>query len=319
MSALENLSRSQLHPVLTERWQSVQRDLRQGQALSAGLAEHFPDMPRFVSNLAELGEATGQLDKALRDAVTRMESEQKVRRDIRSALTYPAVLATVGGAVVLLMFLFVVPRFGAMISRTNADIPYMSRIVIEAGLWASENRVLLLLLIFGGGAAIIFAMRRYREQLLAVLRKAPGFGSLLRKSDLSNFTRTMGVALANGAHLNDALKLSERSATTPLFARQVARMRTAVRAGEPLEVAIEKNLDHPDPLLIDLIRTGRQSGALDDMLLTAAELFQDDIDVATKRLTALAEPIAIVLLSVIVGGLVLSIVMAMTSLYEFGV
>jgi type II secretory pathway component PulF len=319
LETLATLEQSAAHPLLAERTAAVKRDLRSGRRFSAAIETHLPELPPYVARLAELGEATGALSKALTDAAERMEQEETMRSEVRSALTYPTFLATVGGAIVLLMFLFVVPRFADLLGENISRAPWYSRVVIEAGAWFRANAASALLA--GGFAAVLAGMAMRSDAVRAAVRarfeRLPLIGRFLQQAEVGSWARTVGVALSNKAPIIDALRLGEAGARSPSFRRSLELVRRDVRAGRPLDEALLEACDSIDPVVIDLIRTGRSAGALGPMLMFAANLFEKDAKERAKRLTALTEPMAILSISLIVGGIVVAIVTAMTSLYQF--
>ena len=321
LDALTTLSQSGAHDVLARRAQLVKRDLRAGQNLSDAMEKHIPELPEYVFRLAELGEATGALSKALTDAADRMEYEVEMQSEIRSALTYPTFLACVGGGIVILMFVFVVPRFAALLGDNIAQAPWLSRQVIGLGVWMQTNWPLALLGLVLVIAGIVAGLRnpKFRDAAQAQLARMPLVGPFLRQAEVGSWARTVGIAINNKARLVDALRLGEAGARLAFFRRNLEAMRRDVRAGRPIEDALQEAQRDIDPMIIDLIRTGRSSGTLGEMLTFAADIFEKDARERAKRLTALTEPIAILIIAAIVGLIVISIVMAMTSLYQFDV
>ena len=319
LETVENLRRSDVDGELGARFTRLSQHLRQGERLSAGMQAHFPELPDYVVSLAALGEATGQLPRTLSDAADRMDADAALASELRSALSYPVVLASVGTLIILGMFIFVIPRFGSLVERSGADIPAMSRWVIDSGVWLSSNW--LVFLICAGGLFLLLrgvvAGNSARVRMLAA--RLPGFGAVLRRVDLENWSRTLGVALANGAQLMPALDLAARTVKSQAFSAQLEGVRRDVRGGAHLDEAFETNVLMADAMLLDLMATGRKSGTLDRMLVLAADSYRDEIGVMTKRLTSIAEPVAILIVSLIVGSLVVSIVLAMTSLYDFNI
>lgn len=319
LDAMDSLRRSGRNVLLAERAEAMAQQLRQGERLSVSLKKSFPDLPEYVFSLADLGESTGQLGQTLSDAADRMSADQKLASDIRSALTYPAILAAVGGLIIVGMFIFVIPRFGDLVERADADIPLVSRWVIDSGLWMRSYWYIFL----GGLVATVFlvrlAIRASRETFSRFLYKVPAVGPILLKADFERWSRTLGVALSNGAELLQALDLAARSVLSPSLRAQLESLRRDVRQGASVDEAFETNVLTADPLLIDLMSTGGKSGALPAMLTLAADNFKQDIETLTKRVTAIAEPAAILLLSLIVGGLVVAVVLAMTSIYQVDV
>lgn len=317
IEALSTLARSKAHPALAERTKKIITELRAGKKLSDTMEKNLPEFPSYVVRLADLGEATGSLSKALSDAADRMEYDLGVQSDIRAALTYPSFLFFFGGLIVLAMFTFVVPRFATLLGDQLSEAPAISRATINFGLWMQQNAAVAVIGALAIIAAIIMALRNnsVQEALRDFLEKTPMVGTLLRKTEMGGWCRTVGVALLNKAQLVDALALGESGTRSPSIKRGLSQVRKQVRAGRPLEEALADAVPDFDEIVFDLIRTGRNAGALGDMLVFAAKLFEQEQKERTKRLTALAEPVAIAGIAVIVGAIVVSIVLAMTSLY----
>lgn len=317
LEAIDSIRRNDAHPKIAESADLLKRHLRSGQPLAAGFREHFPSLPGYVPSLVELGVETGRLAEAMQDAADRMAADDKLNSDLRSALAYPVILGVIGTVIVLGMFLFVIPRFGALIDRSSANVPWISRTVIEIALIMRENWILVVLGVGSLVTILPWIARRYRAMFRQLALSIPGIGKVLRNVDLAVWSRTVGLALSNGASLMTALDLAQRASADTVFASELPGVRRSVRSGSDLATAVETNFANADPMLIDLIQTGTRSGKMDKMLLLASELYEEDVRTATKRLTSIAEPLAILLLSIVVGGLVISIVLAMTSLYQF--
>lgn len=319
LESLDNLRRGDSDGQLSQRFKALSQHLRQGGRFSQGFKEHFPELPDYVFSLAALGESTGQLPKTLSDAADRMASDDALASELRAALTYPIILASVGGAIVLGMFIFVIPRFGALVDRSGAELPAMSAIVIGGGMWMQKNWPIAI----GVSAALVALLRMlaasHGRALRRLAEQLPISGALFRRVDLESWTRTLGIALANGSQLLAALDLASGAVQSRAFAGQLQGVRRDVRAGSQLDEAFEANVSGADPMLLDLMMTGRKSGTLDKMLIFAADTYRSDISSLSKRLTAIAEPAAILLISGVVGTLVVAIVLAMTSLYNFDI
>ncbi len=321
LEALGSLARSGAHPTLAQASSKIRKDLRAGTRLSVAMATHLPQLPRYVPRLAELGEATGQSAKALTDAAERMEYEDEMRSEIRTAMSYPMFLAVVGGLITFLLFLFVVPKFDQMLSGNRDSLPMMSKIVIGTGV-GLKNNLFTVLLGFGAlVAGIIFILRSddLRANLRSSAERFPVVGPVLVQADLGGWARTMGIALDNGADLLSALQLGEYGLRSSRLQAGMRVVRSEIRAGRNIDEVLEENIPDFDPLTIDLIRTGRTSGGLADMLLFVGKTQEAETKELTKRLSSLAEPIAILLIAGIVGTIVISIVLAMTSLYDFAI
>ncbi|MEO1706682.1 MAG: type II secretion system F family protein [Pseudomonadota bacterium] len=321
LETIETLSQSSAHPVLADRTREIKGDLRAGRKLSDALESHIPELPDYVVKLAELGELTGSLPKALTDAADRLDYEETLQSEMRSALSYPAFLASVGGLIVLLMFLFVVPRFATLLGDRIENAPWLSQVVISSGVWLRENWILAAMGVAAivGLSLVIWRNENLRSGFRTQLEKMPVVGGFLTQAEIGSWSRTVGVALENKAPLIDALRLGEDGTRSPRFARNLSLVRRAVRAGRPLDEALYEAQQDIEPVLIDLIRTGRNAGALGEMMTFAADIFEKEARERAKKLTALTEPFAILMISLVVGTIVISIVMAMTSLYDINV
>jgi len=321
LEGLTSLAKSTVHPELAKASDAIRRDLRAGQRLSAAMGTHLPQLPRYVPRLAELGEATGQSAKALTDAADRMEFEDDMREEIRTALSYPMFLVTFGTILVFLLFLFIVPKFAALIGDNTDNLPAISKLVIGAGITLKENLVLVL----GGlgglivGLIVLSRQTAVRGFFSSISEKLPLIGPLVTQADLGGWSRTVGMALDNGADLLAALRLGETSLRSPRLQRQFESVRSEIRAGKPIDTVLDEMVPDFDPLTIDLVRTGRSSGRLAQMLLFIGEGQEKDRREMTKRVSALTGPIAILAVSAIIGTIVISIVLAMTSLYDIAI
>lgn len=318
LDTIGGLAKSAANPILAERSQAIERVLRSGGRLSEALAENMPELPAYVPRLAELGEQTGRLGKALSDAADRLEYEEAMRREVNTALSYPIFLASVGTIIILGMFLFVVPRFDALLGEDRTNVPAFSAFIINVGVWLRANMVLFVAAVAAIVVTFFYVLRRHGAALARAVDSLPLVGALRRQSDIGGWARTVGTALANGASLLSALDLGERAVKSQDFATGLKEVRREMRAGKRLDEAMRMAV-RIDPLVLDLIRTGANAGSLDEMLLFIAEMTEQDAKDRAQRLSALAEPAAILVIATVVGSIVLGIVLAMTSVYEFGV
>ena len=319
LEALKSLSRAGSHPALAKASNDIRSDLRAGERFSVALQKHLPMLPPYVPRLAELGEATGQAAKALTDAADRMEFEQTMRSEIKTALSYPIFLSVVGSLITLLLFLFVVPRFGALIGDNRDNLPLVSQWVIGTGAFMRERLYTTLLIIASLVIAVFWAVKnqKLRMGVRTMAEKMPIIGSVLIQAELGNWARTVGSAIDNGSDLISALRLGVDGLRSPRLKRNFDAATTDIRAGRHIDSVFEDYVPDFDPLTIDLIRTGRTSGQFAKMLLFIGSSREQETRESAKRLAAITEPIAILIIAAIVGTVVISIVLAMTSLYDF--
>ena len=318
IDAFSSLSKTGSNKGLANASQLIATDLRAGVKLSNALQSRLPKLPSYVTRLAELGEATGQSAKALEDASERMEFETSLRNEIRTALSYPIFLSIVGSLLILLMFIFVVPRFETLLGDDKSQIPAISRYVIDTGSWVSKNYIPFFISIL---CIIALAMACFRSEFLRfkfreLIERMPTIGPLLIQADLGGWARTVGIALDNGADLMTALNLGQESLKSQELKRRFSVVHSQIRSGTDIEIALSDNLPDFDRLSIDLIKTGRVSGQLPKMLLFIGSIEEEATRTRSKRFASIAEPLAILSISAIIGLIVISIVLAMTSVYD---
>lgn len=318
LSCFDSLIEDEPCREIAEQTRLVRADLRGGSRLSAALTRRMPDLPDYAPRLVELGEATGSLPERLTEISTQMEADLAAGAEIRNALAYPAFLAIAGTAAVFFIFIVVVPRFSALLAESRGEIPAISRIVLTVGEFAGANVISL----FAGLVVLLLIANRLlaapgtRRQLTAFAFQMPVLGGFLSAADTARWARVTGTALTAGAGLIDALALAERGVRSPRRKAGLAEVRRAVRAGAMLEQALRAHTDI-DTMTVNLVRTGRISGDLPGMLLFVAETGDAKARNMSKRLTALAEPLAVAFLAGIIGLVVVSLVLAMSSLYDF--
>jgi len=321
LEALDSLSKSKVHVALAKASSNIRTDLRAGGKLSETITQHLPNIPDYVPQLVELGEVTGQSAKVLMDAAERMEYEYNNRNEIKTALSYPIFLAVSGIAIVLLLFVFVVPRFESILGANRDSLPLISKIVMNTSSVVTKQFpiFLLLLAIIVGGSVLLIKNKNIRQHMATSLERFWIVGHALVQSDLGGWARTVGIALDNKADLLSALRLGMAGVRSNRIRSGMLTTYNDIRAGRDIDEVLSENIPDFDPLTIDLIRTGRTSGKLAEMLLFVGQMQEKETREQLKRITALIEPMAILLISFIIGTIVIGIVLAMTSLYDFEV
>lgn len=317
LSAFETIGGDEPCRELAETADEIRRALRSGTRLSVAMKQSLRGFPDYVPRLVELGEATGDLPRALNDIAGQMEQDLRAAAEVRNALAYPSFLAVMGVVAVLFIFLFVVPRFATLLGDDRSQLPGFSRVVIETGVWLRAHMVEAGIGLAGliGGGYMLSQNAGFRTGLREFLFRMPVIGSFLKASEIARWARISGTALSGGAPLLEALALAEASLTSVRWQQALAEVRRAIRSGEPIEDALRAYTDF-DSMTINLVKTGRAAASLDEMLLFVAEMYETETKDRAKRLTSLAEPLAVLFIASVVGAIVVSLVMAMTSLYD---
>ncbi len=317
LSAVDSIVSEEPCRELAMEGENIRRDLRSGTRLSEAMRRHMPRLPAYAPRLIELGETTGQQARALNDIAAQMEQDLKAAAEIRNALAYPAFLAVAGVCAITFIFMFVVPRFAALIGDDRSAMPAFSRWLIETSLLLRDNvpmvlAVIAALVVLG---VMISRNAQARAAIAAGLEALPVVGDFLRASDTARWARISGTALSGGAHLIDALVLAEASVSSRKRRLALTEARRAIRAGEAIDTALRTHTDF-DAMSLNLIKTGRTAASLDEMLLFLASIHEEDARNRARRVTSLAEPLAILFIAGVIGAIVVGLVLAMTSIYD---
>ncbi len=285
----------------------VARDVESGSTLADGFAKHPKTFDDLFVNMIEVGESGGILDTVLQRLSQYLEKAAALKRKIKAAMIYPLTIVGVAAVVVVFMLTFVIPTFATMFTSLGAELPLPTKIV----LWLSNFVQTWILLIAAAIAAGIYSLRRYykteagQSVIDTLLLKLPVFGSLIRKVAVARFTRTLGTLISSGVPILEGLRITARTAGNKVVERAVLATRAAVTAGGTITEPLKTSTVFP-PMVIQMISVGEQTGALDAMLGKIADFYDDEVDTAVSALTALLEPLMIVFLGVVIGGLVVA-------------
>ncbi|MBL8643129.1 MAG: type II secretion system F family protein [Rhodospirillaceae bacterium] len=309
--------RGQSAPAYAERLGSVERRLRAGEAFAPTLTAAFPQLPSYMGQLAAAGEATGRLGPALRDGVVQMNYDLAVRQDMNNALTYPAILVVTGLGAVMFIFTVVVPRFSTMLAGKMDQLPMISKIVINLGLALNEAKGVILLL----AAAAAYGLWRasklpaVRQKVRDLLDRAPLVGVWLLESELARWGSMLSTLLANGVDLIRGLQFAREAVTLERLSQKLLQVSKLVRGGQSLSTAIASQ-DIFTPTAVSLIQVGEASGELATILKSMADLYANSGRQRMKRFLIMLEPIAILLIGGVIGGIVAAIMLAITSVNQ---
>lgn len=291
--------------------------LARGEPLAQSLEAHARGFPLYVYAMTRVGERTGRVGEVLGRAADQMAYEDRLRRDVLNALTYPTFLLGAGFVAVMFIFTQVVPRFAAMIGERSAAMPEASRVVLSVGLWADAHAPWVLAAAAGVTAGLLVALRNasLRLALYVAARRAPLVGPVLRAREIVGWARLMAFALSNGLPLLDAAALARGTLPPGPLRDGLGQVEGELRAGLSLDAALQRHTPLR-PMDLSLLNAGQRAGALPKMLGVLAEGYDDRLRDRLKRLTALVEPIAIGGIALIVGAIALSLVLALSSVYE---
>lgn len=299
------------------QFQAAIAALRRGESLGDALEEHAPGFPDYVYAMARVGEASGRIAEVLKEAAEQMAYEDRLQRDFANAMTYPAFLCFAGVAAVGFIFTQVVPRFGAMIGDDRENIPAMSRWVLQAGEFANANLGVVAVTAALVIAAIVLIVKNaaFRERAYTVAHGLPVVGPVIQSREIASWARLTAFALNNGVPLLSAAALSRAAVPIGPFRQGLDLLESDLKAGMTLDASLGAHT-RLEAMDLSLLRAGQKSGAVGAMFGFMADNYEARLRDRMKRMTSLLEPMAIAAISIVVGFVALSLVLALSSVYE---
>jgi type IV pilus assembly protein PilC len=307
VQSLSILAQQTENKTLKDITKAVVYDVEAGNTLADALAKHPKAFSGLYVNMVAAGEAGGILDTILMRLATFLEKNDALVRKVKGAMVYPAVIITVAIVAVAVLLVFVIPTFSSMFASVNMELPLPTRIVIGA----SDLLTRFWWAIILGAIVLVVGFRSYygtpngRKNIDGLLLRAPVLGDLLRKSAVSRFTRTLGTLISSGVSILDGLEITAKTAGNRVVHDAVMQSRQSIAGGETIAGPLQTSGVFP-PMVISMISVGEQTGGLDEMLTKIADFYDAEVDVAVSALLSLMEPVMIVVLGVIVGGMVVA-------------
>jgi len=309
LQSFEIVAQSSGNPSMGRMVNAIRSDVETGSSLSAAFRKHPRQFDALYCNLVAAGESAGILDSLLDRLALYMEKTEILKAKMKSALTYPIAVMAVAAAVVAVFMLFVVPAFKQVFASLDSELPGPTLMVIAF----SEFFVRYWFLIFGGllGGCIFLARAiRSSEKLQAqrdrLLLKLPVFGNVIRKSCIARWTRTLATLFAAGVPVVEALQSVGGACGNVVYLNATARIGQQVSSGVSLTAAMTPSNLFP-PMVLQMCAIGEESGSIDFMLAKAADFFESEVDAALAGIASLIEPIIMVFLGTVIGGLVVAL------------
>ena len=299
--------------------QDLQRTLRGGKSFGDTLAAHPDVFSDLYVNMVRAGEVSGSLPIVM-DRLAEFERQRdELRGYIISSLTYPALLILVGSASIFILLRFVIPRFAEAFTSSNIPMPLPMEILLTISNLVQSYGLLVIALLVAGAAALRSWTRTPEGRLKwdAFQLKIPILGQALLKADVSRFARAMGTLVANTVPLVQAITITKGILANKVLSNALDVVIKGVKRGEGVSGPIKKAGVFP-ALAGHLLTVGEETGHLDDMFHRMADIYEKDTREAIKRFTALFEPVVILVLGVVVGAMILSVMLAITSINQLG-
>ncbi|HET6637457.1 MAG TPA: type II secretion system F family protein [Gemmatimonadota bacterium] len=307
VQSLDILATQQPNKRAAEKIRAVLSDVESGSTLADAMRRHRDFFSEIYVNMVAAGEAGGILDVILLRLAEYLEASEKLRRKVKGAMFYPATVMGFSGLAIAVLLIFVIPTFAGFFETAGVPLPLPTRIVMGLSgflisWWWAVAAVL---------AGIGWLFRAYRKTPAGKLTtdrlmlRIPILGQVLRKAAIARFSRTLGTLVQSGVPILDGLEITARTAGNRVVEDAVMKSRASIAGGETIAEPLKRSAVFP-PMVVQMINVGEQTGGLDDMLSKIADFYDEEVDAAVGALTSIIEPVMIVFLGAIVGGMVIA-------------
>jgi type IV pilus assembly protein PilC len=307
VQALTILAEQTDNKALAEVTRKVVFDVESGNTVADALSKHPRAFTNLYVNMVAAGEAGGILDTILLRLATFLEKNDALVRKVKGAMIYPAVIMSVAAIAVVVLLIFVIPVFAGMFASAGQALPLPTRIVIGASGFLRRYWWVM-------GAAVVIGGYMFKKYYATppgklvidrLMLRMPVLGDVLRKSAVSRFTRTLGTLISSGVSILEGLEITAKTAGNRVIQDAIMQSRSSIAGGDTIAQPLQKSKVFP-PMVISMIAVGEQTGGLDEMLSKIADFYDEEVDAAVSNLLSLLEPIMIVFLGVVVGGMVVA-------------
>ncbi len=308
VQGLDALASQQENKTFKKILQEIKQDVESGSTFADALKKHPKIFDRLYCNMVQAGEMGGILDEVMARLASYMEKAEALKRRVKGAMMYPAIVLTIAIVVLTIILIFVIPVFQKMFAESGHALPVPTQIVINL----SEFVKAYILYIIGAMFAIAVAIKKFHQTEKGAriidrwVLKAPVFGPLLKKVSVAKFTRTLGTLLNSGVPIIESLNVAAGTAGNKIIEDAIFKVRASISEGKTIAHPLQESKIFPN-MVVQMISVGETTGALDDMLNKIADFYDDEVDAAVDALTSAIEPLMIVFL----GGTIGSIIIAM--------
>jgi type IV pilus assembly protein PilC len=307
VQSLEILSSQQDDKLFKEIIRGIREDVESGSTFAGALKKHPTTFNELFTNLVVAGEEGGILDTILTRLSNYIEKAEALKKKVKSALIYPATIVGVAVIVVMILMLFVIPVFESMFKSAGQSLPLPTLITLGLSKLIKKYVVI----IIPGLILCFYLFRKYYQTEKGktlfdfLLLKSPVFGPLFQKIAVARFSRTLGTLVSSGVPILDGLNIVSKASGNKIIETAILNARASIREGETISEPLGRSGNFP-PMVIQMISVGESTGALDSMLSKIADFYEEEVDVAVGNLTSLLEPLLMVFLGLVIGGVVIS-------------
>jgi type IV pilus assembly protein PilC len=317
LRSLTILSEQVENPELRKVLRTVKQDVESGHSLSSAFNRHPAVFPPLMINMTRAGEAGGFLDVTMRQIADNFEAEVKLRSKIKAAMTYPIVVFVLAILMCIGMLVFIVPVFEGMFSDLGGELPLPTQVLV---VMSKSLRVALPVLVVLAVAGLwvwrkVGRTERVRNVVDPLKLRLPVFGDLFAKLALARFARNLGTLLSSGVPILQSLEIVSETTGSIVISRALKEVQESVRRGESVAGPLAQHAVFP-PMVVQMIASGEETGAIDQMLGKIAEFYDAEVEATTEALTALIEPLMIAFLGAIVGSMIIALYMPIFKVFE---
>ena len=315
IQSFEILAKQQDNATFKTVLTAIKRDVETGTTIADAMRKHPTVFDSLFSNMIEAGETGGILDTILGRLAVFKEKSMALQKKIKGAMTYPTICLAISFLILGVILIFVIPVFEEMFSSMGAALPIPTQIVVEMSNFMKSNFLFIIMGIF----AFIFIIKKIyntekgRLKMDAMLLRAPIVGPLIRKVAVAKFTRTLSTMLQSGVPILDALQVVAKTSGNKVIEGAVFRVAESISEGRPIAEPLEESGVFPN-MVVQMINVGESVGALDSMLTKIADFYDDEVDQAVSNLTAMIEPLMMVVLGGMIGGIVVAMYLPIFSM-----
>ncbi len=317
--ALRTLERQTKDPGEKRVIGEIAESVEGGLTFSESLAAHPKSFDRLYVNMVKAGEASGAMEQVLSRLAEYMEKAARLKSKVKSALVYPIAVLVIALTITTGLLYFIVPKFEKMFTELLAGepLPWLTQIVIKlSNIIKDQAPLAVLFIVFLIVMFVIFKRTKFGSYFLDLVAiKMPPFGGLVTKSSVAKFCATLGTLMQSGVSVLNALQIVRDTSGNEVVARAVQVVHDAVKEGEGITRPLESTKVFP-LMVVSMIEVGEETGALPEMLNRVAKVYEEEVDMAVEAMTSLIEPIMIVVLGVLIGGIVLAMFMPLIKLIE---
>ncbi len=317
--SLKTLSRQSKNPAIKKTLEEAAASVEGGATFSEALAQHPKSFDKLYLNMIRAGEAAGKLELILDRLAMFMEKAAKIQGKVKSAMVYPIIVLCVAGIICSGLMIFIVPKFEKMFTELleGEPLPWLTQVVVGIGKFMSEQALIMVvgIVVLVILIKIILKIPFLRFYIDWAKYNMPLFGPIVSKSAISKFGRTLGTLMGSGVPVLNSLTIVKETSGNEVVARAVVKVYEAVKEGEGMAPPLQATKIFPE-MVISMIEVGEETGKLPEMLDKIADTYDEEVDNAVSALTSMIEPIMMVGLAVIVGGIVIALFMPMISIIE---